>query len=50
MSKKVGTVGAGVASFRGRWLEKTYYELAQMAAMNAMQDVGLEPGSLDFTQ
>ena len=47
MARKVGIVGAGVTPFKGRWVEKTYYELAQMAAMSAMQDAGLEPADVD---
>jgi len=47
MARKVGIVGAGVTPFKGRWMEKTYYELAQMATMSAMQDAGLEPNDVD---
>jgi acetyl-CoA C-acetyltransferase len=47
MARKVGIVGAGVTPFKGRWVEKTYYELAQMAAMEAMHDAGLEPKDVE---
>jgi len=47
MARKVGIVGSGVTPFKGRWIEKTYYELAQMAAMSAMHDAGLEPRDVD---
>jgi acetyl-CoA C-acetyltransferase len=47
MVRKVGIVGAAVTPFKSRWVEKTYYELAQMAAMGAMHDAGLEPKDVD---
>ena len=47
MTRKVGIVGAAVTPFKSRWVEKTYYELAQMAAMGAMHDAGLEPKDVD---
>ena len=40
MGRKVGIVGAGVTPFKGRWLEKTYYSLAQDAVIAALQDAG----------
>ena len=47
MAWKVGIVGAGVTPFKSRWVEKTYYELAQMATMEAMHDAGLEPKDVE---
>jgi hypothetical protein len=29
--RKVGIVGAGITPCKGRWVEKTYYGLSQMA-------------------
>jgi acetyl-CoA C-acetyltransferase len=47
MSKRVGIVGAGVTPFKGRWIEKTYYELAQMAAREAVKDAQVNIGDID---
>lgn len=47
MSKRVGIVGAAVTPFKAKWYEKTYYELAQMAAAEALTDAELEPGDVD---
>lgn len=41
MGRKVGIVGAAVTPFKGRWLEKTYYALAQDATRDAVQDAGI---------
>src|SRR4030067_2583550 len=41
MAKKVGIVGAAVTPFRGKWYEKTYYELAQMATREALKDAAI---------
>lgn len=41
MSRRVGIVGAAVTPFKGKWYEKTYYELAQMAAAGALKDAGI---------
>ena len=38
IGKGVGIVGAGVVSFKTKWYEKTYYELAQMATPEAIKD------------
>lgn len=38
MSKRVGIIGAAVTPFKGRWQEKTYYELAQWATRDACKD------------
>ncbi|HWJ02621.1 MAG TPA: thiolase family protein [Verrucomicrobiae bacterium] len=47
MSKRVGIVGAGVTPFRGRWIEKSYYELAQMATAAALEDAGMTTNEID---
>jgi len=41
VSRRVGIVGAAVTPFKGKWYEKTYYELAQMAAAGALKDAGI---------
>lgn len=47
MSKKVGIVGAAVTPFKGRWYEKTYYELAQMATREAVHDAAMSIKDVD---
>lgn len=47
MAKKVGIVGAAVTPFRGKWYEKTYYELAQMATREAVQDAAMSIKDVD---
>lgn len=47
MSKRVGIVGAGVTPFKGMWREKTYYELAQMAAREAVKDAQIHVKDMD---
>lgn len=47
MSKKVGIVGAAVTPFKGRWVEKSYYELAQMATADSLKDAGISVNDLD---
>jgi len=47
VAKRVGIVGAAVTPFKGKWYEKTYYELAQMATAEALADAGLEPKDID---
>jgi acetyl-CoA C-acetyltransferase len=47
MSKRVGIVGAGVTPFKGIWREKTYYELAQMAAREAVKDAQIDVQDMD---
>ena len=47
MSKRVGIVGAGVTPFKGRWVEKTYYELAQMATREAVKDAAISIQDVD---
>jgi acetyl-CoA C-acetyltransferase len=47
MTRRVGIVGAAVTPFRAKWLEKTYYELAQMATREAVKDAGISIGEVD---
>ena len=47
MGKRVGIIGAAVTPFRARWYEKTYYELAQMATRNTVQDAGISIKDVD---
>jgi acetyl-CoA C-acetyltransferase len=47
MTRRVGIVGAAVTPFRARWLEKTYYELAQMATREVVKDAGISIGEVD---
>ena len=47
MSKRVGIIGAGVTPFKGTWREKTYYELAQMAAREAVKDAKIDIKDVD---
>jgi acetyl-CoA C-acetyltransferase len=41
MGRKVGVVGAGVTPFKGRWVEKTYYALAQDAVRVTLENTGI---------
>ncbi|MBI4199724.1 MAG: thiolase family protein [Chloroflexi bacterium] len=47
MGNRVGIVGAAVTPFRARWIEKTYYELAQMATREVVKDAGISIGDVD---
>jgi acetyl-CoA C-acetyltransferase len=47
MGRKVGIVGAGVTPFKGRWVEKTYYALAQDAVRVTLQDAGIPVKEVD---
>jgi acetyl-CoA C-acetyltransferase len=47
MATRVGIVGAAVTPFRGRWYEKTYYELAQMATREAVRDAAISIKDVD---
>jgi acetyl-CoA C-acetyltransferase len=47
MATRVGIVGAAVTPFRGRWYEKTYYELAQMATREAARDAAISIKDVD---
>lgn len=47
MARRVGIVGAAVTPFKGRWYEKTYYELAQMATAEALKDAAISTKDVD---
>lgn len=47
MGRKVGIVGAAVTPFKGRWVEKTYYALAQDATRAALEDAGISVKMVD---
>ena len=47
MGRKVGIVGASVTPFKGRWVEKTYYALAQDATRAALEDAGISVDMID---
>ncbi len=47
MGRKVGIVGAAVTPFKGRWVEKTYYALAQDATREALKDAGMSVKEVD---
>lgn len=40
--RKVGIVGAGMTECRGRWIEKSYLELAQLAVMEFAKDAQVD--------
>ena len=39
--RKVGIVGAGITPCKGRWVEKTYYGLSQMAVKTCLEDAAM---------
>ncbi len=45
--RDVAIVGAGITPCRGRWVEKTYYGLAQMAVKTALEDAKLSVKDVD---
>ena len=47
MARRVGIVGAGVTPFKSTWREKTYYDLAQTAAREAVRDAQMDIGDVD---
>ncbi|TET42842.1 MAG: thiolase family protein [Dehalococcoidia bacterium] len=47
MARRVGIVGAAVTPFKGKWYEKTYYELAQMATREAVKDAAISIKDVD---
>jgi len=47
MAKRVGIVGAAITPFKGRWYQKTYYELAQMATREAVADAAISIKDVD---
>jgi len=47
MARRVGIVGAAVTPFKARWVEKTYYELAQWATREAIKDAQIHVNDVD---
>jgi acetyl-CoA C-acetyltransferase len=47
LARRVGIVGAAVTPFRTKWYEKTYYELAQQAAREAVKDARISISDVD---
>lgn len=47
LARKVGIIGAGITECRGRWVEATYWELAQMAVRNTLGDLNISPDDID---
>ena len=47
LARRVGIVGAGITECRGRWVEATYWELAQMAVRNLMGELQLTTDVVD---
>jgi acetyl-CoA C-acetyltransferase len=47
MAKRVGIVGAAVTPYKSRWLQKTYYELAQMATRDVVADAAISIKDVD---
>lgn len=47
MGRKVGIVGAGVTPFKARWVEKTYYALAQDAVRVTLENAGMSVKEVD---
>ncbi|OGZ29835.1 MAG: hypothetical protein A2931_02265 [Candidatus Niyogibacteria bacterium RIFCSPLOWO2_01_FULL_45_48] len=45
--RDVAVIGAGMTPCRSRWLEKTQWELAQMATAEAVKDAGIHVDELD---
>jgi acetyl-CoA C-acetyltransferase len=45
--RDVAIVGAGITPCRGRWVEKTYYGLAQMGVKTALEDAGISARDVD---
>lgn len=45
--KEVAIIGAGMTPCRSRWLEKTYWELAQLAVSEAVKDAGIHIKEVD---
>ena len=39
--REVAIIGAGMTPCRSRWVEKTFWELAQMAVCEAVRDAGI---------
>lgn len=47
MSRRVGIIGTGITECRSRWLEATYWQLAQWAVMAALKEAGMTVEELD---
>ena len=45
--REVGIVGAGITPCKGRWVERTYYGLSQMAVREALKDAALSIKDID---
>ena len=45
--RDVAIVGAGITPCRGRWVEKTYYGLAQMGVKAALEDAKISAKDVD---
>jgi acetyl-CoA acetyltransferase len=45
--REVAIIGAGMTPCRSRWVEKTYWELAQMAVSEAVHDAGIHIQEVD---
>ncbi len=45
--KEVAIIGAGVTPCKGRWVEKTYWGLSQMAVKSALKDAGISIKEVD---
>jgi len=45
--RDVAIIGAGITPCKGRWVEKTYYGLAQMAVKEAIADAGISIKDVD---
>ncbi len=45
--RDVAIVGAGITPCKGRWVEKTYYGLSQMAVKAAVEDAGISIKDVD---
>ena len=45
--RDVAIVGAGITPCRGRWVEKTYYGLAQMGVRAALEDAKISAQDVD---
>jgi len=44
---KVGIIAVGMTEFKNRWLNATYWALAQMAFADALRQAGLTPNDVD---
>jgi acetyl-CoA C-acetyltransferase len=44
---KVGIVGAAITPCKGRWIERTYYSLSQMAVRDCLRDAAVGVRDVD---